>query len=90
MMLVQDLMLILNPWGFDVSELSPQTRASLHLSALLCSSRREPFTLADCLALMTAYTFVNQPECSSARCADDVLLSLGGCAPACIAVSQAL
>ena len=32
-MSAQDLMLILNPWGFDVSDLSPDTRASVHLSA---------------------------------------------------------
>jgi len=32
-------MLILNPWGFDVSDLSPDTRASVHLSAFprLCT-----------------------------------------------------
>ena len=30
-------MLILNPWGFDVSDLSPETRASVHLSACLSS-----------------------------------------------------
>ena len=42
-MSAQDLMLILNPWGFDVSDLSPDTRASVHL----CASRRlcVPFCL---------------------------------------------
>jgi hypothetical protein len=46
--LVQDLMLILNPWGFDVSELSPQTRASVHLSASLCLSNLHTHMAADC------------------------------------------
>jgi len=40
MLSAQDLMLILNPWGFDVSDLSPDTRASVHLSAFLRLSTR--------------------------------------------------
>ena len=62
---VQDLMLILNPWGFDVSDLSLDTRASVHLSAFPNDCARGPLA---CYAPLGSEAIISvPPACTAAQ-----------------------